>query len=99
MWLLRGPTTRDAELQRDDAEDTIDEDAIEDPAAEEDTDGDGSALRMGGGLHPFTTHQRLVANYLGRLYLLTGNRRLLYSTYTQITGCADNKELRWNAPR
>ena len=50
MWLLRGPTTRDAELQRDDAEDTIDEDAIEDPAAEEDTDGDGSALRMGGGL-------------------------------------------------
>ena len=32
-------------------------------------------------------------------YQLTGNRRLLYSTYTQTTGCADNKELRWNAPR
>ena len=31
-------------------------------------------------------------------YQLTGNRRLLYSTYTQTTGCADNKELRWNAP-
>ena len=32
-------------------------------------------------------------------YQLTGNRRLLYSAYTQTTGCADNKELRWNAPR
>ena len=34
-----------------------------------------------------------------RRYQMTGNRRLLYSTYTQTTGCADNKELRWNAPR
>ena len=33
------------------------------------------------------------------LWKLTGNRRLLYSAYTQTTGCADNKELRWNAPR
>ena len=42
VWLLRGPTTREAELQRDDAEDTIEEDAIDDPAAEGDTDGEGS---------------------------------------------------------
>ena len=34
-----------------------------------------------------------------RRYQLTGNRRLLYSTYIQTTGDADNKELRWNAPR
>ena len=35
----------------------------------------------------------------GISYYMTGNRRLLYSAYTPTTGCADNKELRWNAPR